>query len=101
MWPSSAPAPAGWRPRCTRRPADWRSFEGFVKLIAGPPGDDRILGVRAVGPQADNVIGEAAVLIDNRIPYTYLLDAVHAHPSLAESLQNAARIIAGTLPATF
>ncbi len=78
-----------------------RSFEGFVKLIVGPPGDDRILGVRAVGPQADNVIGEAAVLIDNKIPYTYLLDAVHAHPSLAESLQNGARMIAGTLPATF
>ncbi|MFQ5850682.1 MAG: dihydrolipoyl dehydrogenase family protein [Candidatus Binatia bacterium] len=75
-----------------------RSSEGFLKLIVGPPGDDRVLGVRAVGAQADNVIGEVAVLIDNKIPYTYLLDCIHAHPSLAESLQNAARIIAGLLP---
>ena len=75
-----------------------RSFEGFVKLIVGPPGMDRVLGVRAIGAQADNVIGEVSVLIDNKIPYTYLLDCIHAHPSLAESLQSAARIIAGVLP---
>jgi dihydrolipoamide dehydrogenase len=76
-----------------------QSHEGFLKLIVGPKGDDRILGVRAIGTEADNVIGEAAVLIDKNVPYTYLLDCIHAHPSLAESLQNAARIIARTLPA--
>ncbi|MDH3446213.1 MAG: dihydrolipoyl dehydrogenase, partial [Deltaproteobacteria bacterium] len=75
-----------------------QSYEGFLKLIVGPPGDDRILGVRAIGNQADTVIGEASVLIDNKIPYTYLLESSHAHPSLAESLQNAARVIAGVLP---
>jgi len=75
-----------------------RSFEGYVKLIVGPKGDDRILGVRAIGEQADNVIGAVAVLIDNGIPYTYLLDAMQAHPSLGESLQNAARVVAGFLP---
>jgi dihydrolipoyl dehydrogenase len=77
-----------------------RSFEGFVKLVVGPQGDDRILGVRAIGEQADNVIGTVAVLIDNGIPYTYLLDTLQAHPSLGESLQNAARVIAGWLPPT-
>ena len=77
-----------------------RAFDGYVKLVVGPPGDDRILGVRAVGAQADSVIGEAAVMIDNEIPYTYLLDSIHAHPSLTESLQNAARIIAGRLVPT-
>lgn len=77
-----------------------RSFEGFVKLVVGPPGDDRILGVRAIGEQADNVIGTIAVLIDNGVPYTYLIDALQAHPSLGESLQNAARVIAGLLPPT-
>lgn len=75
-----------------------RSFEGFVKLIVGPPGDDQILGVRAVGPQADTLIGEISVMIQHRIPYTALLDSYHAHPSLSESLQNAARVIAGALP---
>lgn len=75
-----------------------QSHEGFLKLIVAPPGDDRLIGVRVVGAQADNVIGEVAVLIDNKVPYTYLLDCIHAHPSLAESLQNAARVIAGVLP---
>jgi dihydrolipoamide dehydrogenase len=76
-----------------------QSHEGFLKLIVGPLGDDRLLGVRAVGGQADNVIGEVSVLIDAKVPYTYLLDCIHAHPSLAESLQDAARVIAGILPA--
>ena len=75
-----------------------QSHEGFLKLIVGPQGDDRILGVRAIGSQADNVIGEVSVLIDNKVPYTYLLDCIHAHPSLAESLQSAADVIAGILP---
>jgi dihydrolipoamide dehydrogenase len=75
-----------------------RSFEGYVKLIVAPQGDDRILGARAIGEQADNVIGTVAVLIDNGIPYTYLIDALQAHPSLGESLQNAARVISGFLP---
>ncbi|MEX0803364.1 MAG: NAD(P)/FAD-dependent oxidoreductase, partial [Candidatus Binatia bacterium] len=64
------------------------SHEGFLKLIVGPEGDDRLIGVRAVGAQADNAIGEVSVLIDNNVPYTYLLECIHAHPSLAESLQN-------------
>jgi dihydrolipoamide dehydrogenase len=74
------------------------SHEGFLKLIVGPSEDNRILGVRAIGSQADTVIGEASVLIDNKVPYTYLLESTHAHPSLAESLENAARIIASILP---
>lgn len=75
-----------------------QSHEGFLKLIVGPEGNDKLIGVRAIGAQADNVIGEVSVLIDNNVPYTYLLDCVHAHPSLTESLQNAARVIAGILP---
>ena len=75
-----------------------RSFEGFVKLIVGPAGDDQILGVRAVGPQADTLIGEISVMIQHGIPFTALLDSYHAHPSLSESLQNAARVLAGQLP---
>ena len=75
-----------------------QSHEGFLKLIVGPTEDNRILGVRAIGSQADTVIGEASVLIDNKVPYTYLLESTHAHPSLAESLENAAWIIAGILP---
>ncbi|UCH63873.1 MAG: NAD(P)/FAD-dependent oxidoreductase [Fidelibacterota bacterium] len=75
-----------------------RSCAGFVKLIVGPEGDDRILGVRACGPQADSLIGEVSLCIQHNLLYTSLVDAIHAHPSLSESLHNAARMLAGLYP---
>ena len=72
--------------------------EGFVKLIVGPEGDDRVLGVRAVGEGVDTVAGQVSVMIQHELPYTHLLEATQAHPSLSESLQGAARIIAGEAP---
>ena len=68
---------------------------GFVKLIVGPPGDDRILGVRAVGPNADAVVGAAAIMIERNLPYNYLLESIFPHPSLLECLKGSAHIIAG------
>ena len=68
---------------------------GFVKLIVGPPGDDRILGVRAVGPNADAIVGAAAIMIERNLPYTYILESIFPHPSLLECLKGAAHIIAG------
>ncbi len=75
-----------------------QSQEGFVKLIVAPKGDDRVLGVRAVGEGVDTTVGQVALMIEHNLPYTQLLDATQAHPSLAESLQGAARIVAGTAP---
>ncbi|MFP8878667.1 MAG: NAD(P)/FAD-dependent oxidoreductase [Myxococcota bacterium] len=68
---------------------------GFVKLIVGPPGDDRILGVRAVGPNADAIVGAAAIMIERELPYTYILESIFPHPSLLECLKGTAHIIAG------
>ncbi len=75
-----------------------QSQEGFVKLIVAPEGDDRVLGVRAVGEGVDTTVGQVSLMIQHSLPYTQLLDATQAHPSLAESLQGAARIVAGTAP---
>ena len=68
---------------------------GFVKLIVGPPGDDRILGVRAVGLNSDAIVGAAAIMIERKLPYTYILESIFPHPSLLECLDGAAHIIAG------
>ena len=68
---------------------------GFVKLIVGPPGDDRILGVRVVGPNADAIVGAAAIMIERGLPYTYTLESIFPHPSLMECRKGAAHIIAG------
>ena len=70
---------------------------GFVKLIVGPSGDDRILGVRAVGPHADTIVGAAAIMIERKLPYTYILESIFPHPSLLECLKGSAQIIAGDL----
>lgn len=68
---------------------------GFVKLIAGPAGDDRVLGVRAIGPDADGIVSAASIIIERELPYTYLLESIFPHPSLLECLKGAAHIIAG------
>jgi dihydrolipoamide dehydrogenase len=70
---------------------------GFVKLIVGPPGDDRILGVRAIGPHADAIVGATAIMIEQQLPFTYILESIFPHPSLLECLKGAAHIIAGDL----
>ena len=68
---------------------------GFVKLIVGPYGDDRILGIRAIGRDADGIVGAASIMIDQELPYTYVQNHIMPHPSLLECLQGAAHIIAG------
>ena len=68
---------------------------GFVKLIVGPEGDDRILGIRAIGRDADALAAAASIMIEQELPYTYIVDSMMPHPSLMECLQGAAHIIAG------
>ncbi len=68
---------------------------GFIKLIVGPEGNDRILGVRAIGSASDTIIGAVAIMIERELPYTYLIESIFPHPSLLESLKGAAHIIAG------
>ena len=68
---------------------------GFVKLVVGPEGDDSILGVRAIGRDADALVAAASTMIDQSLPYTYILDSILPHPSLMECLQGAAHIVAG------
>ena len=63
---------------------------GFVKLIIGPEGDDRILGVRCIGRDADTLVTAASIMIERQLPYTYLLTSILPHPSLMECLQGAA-----------
>jgi dihydrolipoamide dehydrogenase len=68
---------------------------GFVKLIVGPEGDDRILGIRAVGRDVDSLVSATSLMIEQQLPYTYLLNSIMPHPSLMECLRGAASIITG------
>jgi dihydrolipoamide dehydrogenase len=63
--------------------------EGFVKVLADAK-TDRILGVHIVGPRASDMIAEAAAVMEFSGSSEDLARICHAHPTLAESLKEAA-----------
>jgi dihydrolipoamide dehydrogenase len=63
--------------------------EGAVKVIADA-NDDTLLGVQMVGPRVTDVIAEATLAVQQRLKLHDLDLTMHAHPTLAESLMEAA-----------
>lgn len=68
--------------------------EGFVKIIADSI-SDRILGVTIVGPHATDLIAEATLAIKLGATAGQLANTIHAHPTLAEAVMEAAEAVAG------
>jgi dihydrolipoamide dehydrogenase len=66
-----------------------RQTEGFVKVLADAK-TDRVLGVHIVGPDAGNMIAEAAVLMEFGGSAEDLARTCHAHPTLTEAVKEAA-----------
>ncbi|HIC96225.1 TPA: dihydrolipoyl dehydrogenase [Candidatus Bipolaricaulota bacterium] len=64
--------------------------EGFVKIIADAR-SRAVLGVEIVGPEASNLIGEAALAVETGATLEDLARTVHPHPTLPEGLMEAAR----------
>ncbi len=62
---------------------------GFVKFLADAATDE-LLGVHIVGPHASELIAEAVVALEFRAAAEDIARIVHAHPSLAESMHEAA-----------
>lgn len=68
--------------------------DGFVKVIADRNTDD-LLGVQIIGPQATDLISEAALAqFLNATPWE-VAQTVHAHPTLAEILGEAMLAVDG------
>jgi dihydrolipoamide dehydrogenase len=63
--------------------------DGFVKILADSA-TDRILGVHIVGPDAGNMIAEAAVAMEFGGSAEDLARTCHAHPTLTEAVKEAA-----------
>src|SRR5579859_6739024 len=63
--------------------------EGFAKVIADAD-SGRILGAHIVGPRATDLIAEATLAIQNELTLEQLDLTIHAHPTLPESLMEAA-----------
>jgi len=62
---------------------------GMVKVIAASD-DDEILGIHIVGPMAGELISEAVLAMEFSASTEDLQRTIHAHPSLAEAVHEAA-----------
>lgn len=62
---------------------------GMVKIIAAAD-DDEILGVHIIGPMAGELISEAVLAMEFSASTEDLQRTIHAHPSLAEAVHEAA-----------
>jgi len=71
--------------------------EGLTKLVL-EPGTERVLGVGIVGVSAGELIGEATLAVEMGARATDLALTIHAHPTLAETLMEAAETLYGRSP---
>jgi dihydrolipoamide dehydrogenase len=69
--------------------------DGMVKVIADAK-TDRVLGVHILGPRASELIAEAVTTIEFAGSAEDIARIVHAHPTLSEAVQEAARAVSGT-----
>ncbi|RME98282.1 MAG: dihydrolipoyl dehydrogenase [Chloroflexi bacterium] len=68
--------------------------DGFAQVVA-EAGTEILLGATIVGPQAESLIGEAALALEMGATLTDLAETLHPHPSPAEALQEAAEAALG------
>ncbi len=63
--------------------------EGFVKLVFGAQYGELLGGV-IVGSEATELVGELALALKLEATYEELLYTIHAHPTCAEAIMEAA-----------
>ncbi|MBX7112681.1 MAG: dihydrolipoyl dehydrogenase, partial [Dehalococcoidia bacterium] len=71
--------------------------EGVTKLVI-EPSTERVLGIGVAGHGAGELMGEAVMAIEMGVRVSDLHLAVHAHPTLAETLMEAASLYFGHSP---
>jgi dihydrolipoamide dehydrogenase len=64
-------------------------ISGMVKIITDAA-TDRIIGAHIIGPHASDLIAEAAVAMKAGLTARQLAETIHAHPTLAEAVMEAA-----------
>jgi dihydrolipoamide dehydrogenase len=68
--------------------------DGLTKLVADA-GSGRVLGVGIVGPGAGELIAEATLAVETAAVAEDLAATIHAHPTLSETLMEAAEHLLG------
>jgi len=69
--------------------------EGLTKWLVDPA-SQRLLGCGIVGYGAGDLISEAVVAIEMGASVRDLVDSIHPHPTLSETLGGAAEVFLGT-----
>jgi dihydrolipoamide dehydrogenase len=70
------------------------SHEGFVKIVADTKHGE-VLGVHIIGPLATEMIAEAVMALELEATVDEFCNAIHAHPTLAEAMWDAANAFSG------
>jgi len=63
--------------------------EGLVKIIAGEKYGE-VLGMHIIGPRATDLIAEGALAIRLEATLDELIDTIHSHPTVTETMREAA-----------
>jgi dihydrolipoamide dehydrogenase len=74
--------------------------DGMTKLIVDP-GSERLLGVGIVGAGAGELISEGVLAIEMGATVKDLAESVHPHPTLSETIAEAAEAFYGTATHTY
>ncbi len=69
-------------------------LEGMVKIIVHKE-TDQILGAHIIGPHGADLIAEVAVAMRAELPAQTIMETIHAHPTLSESLLEVAQMLHG------
>jgi dihydrolipoamide dehydrogenase len=67
---------------------------GYVQLVADRQ-TDRLLGANMMGPHVTDLIHEVVIALQNGLTVRQLGDTIHAHPTLAEAVMEAAHDLHG------
>jgi len=74
--------------------------EGLTKLLVDPE-TQRILGIGIVGAGAGELIAEGVIAVETAMVARDLADSIHAHPTLSETLMEAAEAVFGQATHSF
>ena len=90
-----SPALLGFPFAASGRAMTLQETDGFVKIISDADTDE-VLGVHMVGPEVTELIAEAALAIEMGATVEDISRTIHAHPTLPESMMEAAEAVHGT-----
>ena len=71
--------------------------DGLTRLVV-ENGSERVIGMQVVGPGAGELIGEGVLAVEMGARVSDLAESIHAHPTLNESIMEAAQVFFGRSP---